>query len=417
MVASVGAWSAVLAVLVGAEPSPAVISVDPGDGAVMLISAPKGASPVTSSSDVFRIAAPLLREHTRLRLVSPEQAGLDKRRLDACAGATRLGCWTREARRDYDLALVNTPELASAPFESVVAHLDPRAPKVLFVILLVPERGRDKLSCLMIELEPALRAVHRGRSGGSSSIEDAIFETAVFSRIGTETIENTADLDAVLHTLVLRDLRPVLERQNRWEPYGQIALTTVEADLAVEVDGRPVGRSAAGLNELVAVEPGKRRVVVSRPGDERLLPFVAEVEVKRGESVALRAELFASSLWAHRVSLYGGLGAAVGGAVLLGAAVAGIGAARTEDVCVRGTCSPAPGGFLTSCDVLRPGSAPCGGVLLAPLGYGLLAFGAAAAGGALFEDAETDDSAWWRLAIGLATGALAYGASALLSGR
>ena len=68
------AWALAAAMFV-ALPPPDTISIEPGDRAVMLFSTPKGASLVTPSSDVLRIAGALLKEHTSVRLASPEQAG------------------------------------------------------------------------------------------------------------------------------------------------------------------------------------------------------------------------------------------------------------------------------------------------------------------------------------------------------
>jgi hypothetical protein len=397
------------------------LAVDAGIPAVLFVTSPKGRSPRVGASEILRLASQLLRSRTDLRLESPEQAGLDRRQLDGCSGAGRLACWTRAARPDYEQLLMREPALGEASFDKAVKpRLEAGAgPAFLFVALVVPEGDAgDRVSWLMLDLVQAVRQIQLARRPGGptgQALEDVIYESAVASVMATRVANDAADLGGELTAAVEQSFRPLFEHTEHWRPYGEITLLGGAPGQQVELDGQLVGEAGEGSTRLLYVRPGKHAIRVVPKPDEALDPFVGEVQVGRESAATVHAELSAARSAGLRTGLlWGGVGAAIAGGVLVARAAAGTGAPGAVAVCLDSRCMPPPRpGFLSFCDLAHPGT-ECGGPRVAPVGFGLLAAALVWSGGNLLLDAESD-SPWLRLAGGLALGAAVFGAATLAS--
>jgi hypothetical protein len=399
------------------------LPVDPGVPAVMLVTSPKGRSPTVSGSEILRMASEMLRERTDLRLLSPEQAELEQGQLDLCSGAGRLGCWTRACRPDYQRLLLDEVA-ADAPFEALKGKLDRTAPAFLFVVLVVPEakgdNPADRVSWLLIDLEYALRELHQARrSRAAEGTEDAIFSLAVASVMGSHAVSAASQLHDEL-AKAIEQFQPLFERAGHWLPYGEIDLVGGGAGHQIEVDGQLVGESGEAGTRLVRVRPGRRAVRLVPRVDAALQPFATSVEVSRDQPARVRADLIplpGTSSVLRSVSLWGGLGLVAAGATMVVRAAIPASDPQPVDVCFEGHCPAQRNGyFRTFCDLAHP-TAPCGGVMVAPLGFSLVGAGAVWAGGALMSDPTDDGSPWLRMLVGVGLGAVGYGISALASGH
>ena len=165
------------------------------------------------------------------------------------------------------------------------------------------------------------------------------------------------------------------------------------------------------------VEPGSREIVVSHPD---YTSFSGRVDVSTKARAQVSATLIAkASAPSRQIALWSGATVAAAGAVI------------TTIGFVRGqgrsgvACPLTTGSSAEICGsgrewVTFSGGAPGGdpnprGVLIAPLGLGLVGLGGATAVGALLGDDE--DFPWIGLAAGIVLGAATYGVGVALDGK
>jgi hypothetical protein len=406
--------SCVLAlVLISAAAEAHTLDLKERDPAALLVVTQQGSDQRTRSAEVLRAASAVLAEHTPLDARSPEQLGADPAELEQCKGATRLQCWVRAVRPDRGEVTREVPR-------------GPRAsPRFLFVVALHPDAGREHVSSMMIDLDQALSADRSAARTGprwALELEDRIFESAIQGPAGAVSAQDPSSLENYFREVLGGAFRPVLEAAGAWDPYGTIVIDGATAGAALELDGRPIGVLGGGRTELRSVLPGLRGLSVISPGrGTQKEHLVRSVDVRPGVASAISLEAAGAAEAAAvqrpvlpRLVFWSGVGLGTAGGVLAVASLVHHGTERPAVACWEASC-PTPGPAFASLSCLGSGLGTCrGGVLAAPLGFGLLAAGAAWGVGALLEDdAETP---WLPVLLGLAGGAGVYALMALAGG-
>jgi hypothetical protein len=343
------------------------ISVDEGAPLVLIRLSPKGLSRPIDSDRFHRAADDVIRSGSRLRLLSAEQAGVDLGVLADCELDRRLTCWCEEILR----AASALPEGDRPAYALIISMVD-------------GDRTLEATS-LSIDLARARSVLE------SSASESRLFDIAVTSRPAP-----IDDLDAYFADL-FRGLAPELGPLA--SPPGSIRLET-DPGAAIFLDGAAVGSSPSSSTSLSGLAPGRRRLAVRLPSGVEL---AADVDVTPGAEtgVDLTPHRDPPATLAETVGLYGGIAIAAAGVVLTSVAI-GL-ASGPDDVtpCAGPSCAANEGR-----DFYRSN-----GVLLAPLGYGLILTGGCwSLGSALLED---DLYVWLSLAAGVALGGATYAISAV----
>ncbi len=402
----------------------AVVDVDERESAVMLVMTPNGAAPGTRTADLLRTAAAKLEAKTNLRLSSPEQVGADLGRFGACPESTRLSCWVREVRQDYDRRQL---ELANGDIDPYEVHLgrlrdEGRTyPRFLIVVAIYPRPGGvERLTAMLIATNSALHDFHeaRRREGWREEVENRIFGNAVRAAPGTIQTSDPKQVEAFFAAAFGGAFRSMLESGGYWEPHGAVRIAAA-ANLVVELDGKVVGTTGVEPLTLTGLMPGERRLRVTDPtGSDLPLETAVLVERKKTKTVevALEARPNDSARTLRAATLWSGVGvAAVGVALTAWGALAPRGAQHVR-TCRGEGCEADNAGFATACELSSdlPHTCDGGGVLAAPLGYSMLAVGGVWAAGTL-AFGDDDDLPWIQLVAGAAVGALSYGLSAALN--
>lgn len=355
---------------------------------------PTGAASEIPSATTLAAAERALARDPSLELWPMERTGVAAATLDKCPIDTRLSCW--------------------------VAAMRPSKAAYLWALALQPRGdGTDRVRTIFIDLGAATARYRAELDGGAEDwrerAESALF--ALARRDKGRQIGGAEDLTAYFDGVVDEFLRPALEANGRWKPYGAIEVTSPIDDMTVSIDGNIAGVVRAGSTVIAGVEPGPRRVE-AQVGD-----YSKRYEVVVVRSETARIQLERPPVEWHPVrmgALYaGGVVAASGIAILIWSIV------RAGDG-VQGGCLQRAG-MSGSCDGLGaltlgydPSRAPStdpdavdpSGIVMAPLGIGLMATGAAWSAGAWFGDRE--DAPWWAIAVGVATGIVVYGVGHVL---
>lgn len=377
-----------------------------------LLVTPSGAAARVRSSVLIDLVSDLFERHTDLsiQLVASETT-------EDCRG--RLPCIVRAVRTDYDREALLGPDGRVLPFAVHVARLrdEGRRPvEFLFLLSSIALEDGDRLVPQWVDTHRALAIAHEAEQGlpeWDRDVEARVRAEAVRVLLESGTVRSEAEASAFLTDLVTTRLRPLLERRGHWEPFGEVVLSSSPEGAAVTLDGRIVGTTRGGEARILRIRPGRHRLELSRPDAEA--PWQQDFAIGRGERVVFEPAL------RRRVRL--GDARAVLAWTGVGVGLAGVGLGVWA-------LAAAPGGRTTYCSEPcqdrffalgeeDPGSAfrapEGGGVLAAPLGYGLLVTGVAwTAGSLLLGDLE--ELPWLPLLGGLALGGLAYGVSAALDG-
>ena len=408
-----------------ASPGATVVDVNEREPAVMLVMTPNGAAARTRTAEIFRVAAAELEPATSLVLVSAEQVGTDVARFGACPEDARLSCWVRAVRRDYDRLALEHPNGLIDSYQSHVDRVRERGrpyPRFLMVVALYPgPGGGDRVTAMLINTDQALAHFHgvRRDAGWKEEVENRIFADAIQARPATVRQRDPAQMQAFFRAAIQEVFAGVLERGGFWQPYGAVSVSGPPG-LVVELDGSVVASTADTPLLLTSVMPGGRTVVVSNP-DGSQVPFRRVLTVERGRTAEVSVTMVerpdASAAGLRTATFWSGIGVAAAGAVLTA-----YGALAPRDIthvrsCRGGGCDGGNAGFATLCELSSSTPQGCGstGVLVAPLGYSLIATGGVwLVGTQLFGD--DGDVPWVQLVAGLAVGAVSYGLSAALDG-
>lgn len=346
-------WAALIGSLAVAAPSS--IAVDDPTPLIVVSTSPAKVETGLPATAVYETVAAALGPHSPLAVRTPEQAGIDVATFVACPLDRRFACWTR---------------LASADDRSAI----------LLVVSLVPGAG---VGGVALDLEAANEALEALGSASSERAENRLFSIAVsLTATGDDPIEER------LGRAVKQALTKITRRRGLART-GKIELSA-DAGLHIYVDGRAVGITRDSPTSLESLRPGRRQVELRAERDaEAVAAGAVDVASEATAVVDLRPTERPSHPM-HAYSAWAGAGVAAAGAALVFAALA----TQPED------------------RVLMPDaerSVDYDGVL-APIGFGLIGAGAVAGVGyGWFANAETYE--WWWAAIGVAAGALVFGAN------
>ncbi len=386
---SAATWLGVAAA-VASTPDPGVLERSVGDTeTVALVSlAPREVESAHSPSAVLRAADTALARDTSLRAASGESSGVDPSALRACAPAERLACWTRVATR-------------AAP-----------APRFLLAIGALPvASGVDQISAIWLDVTAAAAALDAGDTAG------LLAATRTFG--AREVSARDPDALGVWFGELLAELSDGLARTGHWRPFGRVRLEAAPAELALELDGRPVAVTDGRPVVLAGVRAGSRSLAL-RSGD--VIRWTERVEVLAGATTTIEASTAARAHALRAPLRWGGLGVA---AVGIGVAVAGLASGGGRDsLCVvrpgssADDCPSGAGPRLGAGALEGPSTDPAdvtgAGVPALPIAAALLGAGATWAIGASL--GEPRDAPWWAIVVGAAVGGAALGLGLALDG-
>jgi hypothetical protein len=332
----------------------------------LLIVAPSGRPGLATRSDLIRMVVSVLEDRTDL-----DEEQLPPAVVEECAAA--IPC--------------------------LVHAVDPDVPFLLILTQITgADASGDRVSTLFVDTRTR-EVVHRTPPVLVTSIDET---EALVARL-------------------FADLRPLLEAAGHWEPYGALEIEAPGPGFELFVDGTAIGVSTGEPTLLRRVLPRTRTVRAEHP---EYLPFEARADVVRAETARVVIDPIARPSevdGALRIAFFWtGAAAAIGGAVALIYATADTRGTATQCIYIEGhrdDCDPGSD-FRTSryakdAPIDAGDGANPGGVLVAPLGYGLLGLGATWALSILFTS-EDDGVPWIPLIAGVVAGAGAYGLSAAL---
>lgn len=358
----------------------------------MYLVTPPSAKAAAPSAQIYSAAERALEERTGLQVWSMERAGVAPAAIDGCEVEARMSCWTQQMR--------------AAPVRYFWA----------LAVQPLPD-GRDRLMTIFFDVEASVRIYQRWLDSNEASwrerAEEEIFAASVVDKGEAVRTTDPAALAEYFERVLEEALRPVLERDEQWRPYGRVHLEVPTEGFELRVDDRSYGPLPRGETTLLGLRPGLHVV------EGIAAPHVSahRAEVVRGEVV--RIVLVPPPRERHPLrgaTLYGGAAVAATGAALTAWALV-----RANDG-VRSGCLERAGAT-TTCDELGgvtfgydPSAAPTtdvaavdsGGVVIGALGAALVAAGASwVVGALLFGDEE--DAPWWSLVVGAAAGGVVFG--------
>lgn len=385
-----------------------------------LLSTPTGEVANISSSETIRMVSEIIDQRTNFFLqIAEAQTVTD------CRG--RLACLVRQSRPDYNREGMILDSGTVVPFSEHIRDLRQRKtvyPRFMLILSNVTLPGQaDRLSAVLIDTDIALEYFH------SASREDPEWERDTDARINEYAViygpqraqvKSPAEAQKFVRDLFSEGLGPVLEKNNHWDPYGTLELSSNSEGVAINLDGVSVGTTKKGVTRIEKVTAGMRRLTFEDPAYE---PYSTEATVERNQVVRvdldLRRKAGGATSFLRDAVFWGG-----GGLIVAGAGLTVWSAAR-RDGQVSTYCFDAPGGDCRASSQFQtlgysPGAASAGddpnpnGLLLAPLGYSIAITGAIfMLGTYLFGDEQ--DVPWIPLVAGVALGAASYGLSAALN--
>jgi hypothetical protein len=401
----------VIGLLLLAVAAPHTVEVQSRAPLALVLATPTGEVAKTNNSEIIRMVTDAFERHTDFEIEL-----VDERAVERCRG--RLYCLADEARLDYSEERLRRSDGGRMTYREHLHRLSEEGtayPRFMLLLTNVAVEGApDRVTAVLVDTDRALALLHDTKREGrwEERVEAAVSEQAV---VAAPPRREVADADAagdLVERLVTEDLRAVLEQQGRWEPWGSIAIEIeAEEPLEIAVDDRTVGTTIPGTNELMRVSAGEHRIRLRHPSyaDAELA-----VKVERGARAVLEPELVRTvhePTVLRPITAWSGLVVALSGAVIATFAIV------RQNQEVKTACFDASAcshdGFATfsySSGASDPKNVNPPGVLMAPLGYSLVAAGAAwSLGTVLFGD--DSDVPWIQWIAGLALGAAAYGIS------
>ena len=369
----------------------------------MVLLTPPGRSLTAPLSSLIDAATASLQWRTDLRVLSPEQAGVDSSQLQACGARRRMTCWARTVRASL--------RRSGAPA------------RLAFIVVGQPiAPDRDRLYTLLLDVEDAAllyRSANREDPDWQETVEDRIFRGTAQSRPADVESATPDALQAYFEQVLTQTLRDQLVEKGHWWPSGQLEIRGAPEGLPVEIDHRQIVDTRPTRTEIAPLQAGLREVVVRGPGEHEVREMI-EVPVA-GRAVIDWTPPPEGTSAARLVTQWGGLGVVAAGAVL-----AGVGWARASEVdslCIVRSGSadcPAVGAVTFGFDpdqapTTRPDEVNPGGVQLSSLGLALMASGAAWSAGSwlLGDDSEPP---WWAWLAGTLLGGATYAVAAVAQG-
>jgi len=378
--------------------------VDEREPVAMMVKTPRGELASARISEILRVANEVFRQHTGLRVDSMEIAGVDRTALSKCDLDEQLSCWSRLLIDAY------TNDSERSP------------PRLLMVTSVIPDSKKgDRFSTLLIDLSEVQRIVENSSRGGqdlSANIEDIIFERAVETVSGFTLVSNLESANRYFNHLVTQRLRQKLRSIGQWRPFGEIRLTGGKG-MMVMLERQLVGSVSDDEVLIRGLRAGHRKLELrSVDGSIRPIEFTEMVQAGQVVSVSVIQEPNFEGLEASKsVMRWAGLGTALVGAGIAVTALVLPVQAQTISPC-RGDACPLDerNSFARACDYSsRELGESCTGlnnILVAPLGYSIMASGMSLSALSYIED-ETGDFRWWTPLASVAIGMISYGLSAL----
>ena len=352
---------------------------------VMLVITPKALVSATPTAQFLTTANAAFEARTGLKVISVEQAGIDRGGMDACSVEVRFSCWLRA--------------LGSQPY--------------LLMLSVHPGQDRDRLTTVFLDTKRARLSHTRGPNRSDEEYEAAVFETAVRAPPAMVSTHDESALRAYFESLIEGALRSELDRGDVHGQPGAIQIDDSTAGLSVEIDGRTVGATRNGTTRIEGLRAGTRRLVIASAQDRRL---DVEVVVRTEQTSVVPLPPTASRRHGASTATY----IASAAFVITGAALTAVAFARAGDG-VDGGCLVRRGDT-AMCDALGqvtfgydasrapttdPNAVNPGGVSVGALGASMMTVGATFGVGAWLEDSSRIP--WMTWLIGLAAGAGAYG--------
>lgn len=385
-----------------------------------MIFTPGGDAGTTRSSEIIRWVGALFDEHTDFRLERR-----DAEEAVECAG--RLGCLAELVRADYQRESLRRESGAYAPYAEHLRVLKEKKvvyAQYLLIVSKVADEDVDRVSLTLLDTDAALEVLHaadRRKDNWRQVAEAKIAQVAPVAKESSVEAKSEDEARRFIEERFRSDLRRRFEDDGHWEPYGTVELESPLAGVAIKLDGTTVGTTRAGQTRLRNVTQGAHQLGFEHP---EFRPDERTIEVKRREVYAHKVDLIplaSTSGTVRSVTLWTGAGIAAAGLGVLAWALA----VRDPDVvtyCPVVTGSTECGGSRFITTGYSPDAAPTfdedvnpPGLMIAPLGLGLVGMGATWALGTLLFGAE-EDLPWPQIVAGVLVGGAVYGASALLNG-
>jgi hypothetical protein len=255
----------------------------------LIVLTPTGKIGEYSSNAIVGAAAPVLEEHTNLKLDDLSRIGKD---VTHCKG--RLVCFVETVRSDYepskaDFRQEDNPNQLK-PWSEVRRMLAKDKPARFLAVLSAVRQadGTDRLSGVLIDTDAALDFIHRATDRKERSdpkkeeeLEDKVAQYAVRASPAPETVSKAEEIDRALYKMFAEDFRAAFEAERHWMPYGSIVIECEQAgfEIVIDNDSSPIGRTRAGKTTIGRVMPGDHRVKLTKP---EFIAAEANATVERG---------------------------------------------------------------------------------------------------------------------------------------
>lgn len=277
-----------------------------------------------------------------------------------------------------------------------------RLPRHALFVTASQTETRGQMYALLVDTRAAVGRIHsffqsnpNPREVDYQRLEDGLTEVVARSR--RTPVERPEDVDAFFERLFAAHFRDALSRTGAFVRFGVIELRG-DDPAEVLLDGVRVAETPGGRMRLLGVLPGRHTVRIYRADS---FAFEREVVVTEGETVTESYALVRNApIRRARIGILtaGAVVAATGFTLV----AVGISSARVRSEARFDWVPQGQAGF--GLDFARWGSVP-----IAPLGYGLVAFGAGGVLGYLLTDA--DEVPWGWAVAGVLVGAAAFGVS------
>jgi hypothetical protein len=398
--------------LPGGDTVPTRLRVEPRRALPVVVLSPTGAPGAIRLADLH---AAFARPIDELTAFDPVFASDDAVR--ACRA--QLVCIVRRVRPDYDRDDLRRTDARLEPYavhRARVRSAGLRPARFVLVVthVTVPSRP-DRVLALLVDTDEALRLLHEVErsEGWRERVEEQVLRRAVRAEAELQATETAADVERFADVFFGSRVAPIFDAEGAWRPFAEVTLRSVPIGSEIIVDGEVLGVAASRVVVVDDLGPGPHEIAIRHPEHE---PFETSVRADAKTVTALDVELRprrGEPFTPRTVITIAGAAAVIAGAAVL--TVAAVQSTDATTFCFEGPGCEASARFDPARGPPEPGvgASPSGGVLLAPLGLGLIATGATWSAGAGL--VERRPMPWISTLAGLALGGLVYGTAAAVS--